>query len=86
VQHFLRLHGRPALWRGWPAQGTSGDDAWASFYLLPFFGAIPVSERVVLDGAWVFAAGVAAGIDGALHLAAELRGDEAAQAPQLRRV
>ena len=32
---------------------------------------------------YVFAAGVTAGIDGALRLAAELRGDEAAQAIQL---
>jgi cyclohexyl-isocyanide hydratase len=31
---------------------------WASFFhLLPFFGAIPVNERVVVDGSWVFAAG-----------------------------
>ena len=56
---------------------------WASFHLLPYFGAIPVNQRVVVDGAWVFAAGVTAGIDGALRLAAELRGDEAAQAIQL---
>src|SRR5580704_15258751 len=56
---------------------------WASFHLLPYFGAIPVNERVVVDGAWIFAAGVTAGIDGALRLAAELRGDEAAQAIQL---
>jgi cyclohexyl-isocyanide hydratase len=56
---------------------------WASFHLLPFFGAIPVNERVVVDGNWVFAAGVTAGIDGALRLAAELRGDEAAQTIQL---
>src|SRR6516164_8028059 len=42
-------------------------------HLLPYFGAIPVNERVVVDGAWVFAAGVTAGIDGALRLAAELR-------------
>jgi cyclohexyl-isocyanide hydratase len=59
---------------------------WASFHLLPFFGAIPVNERVVVDGAWVFAAGVTADIDGALRLAAELRGDEAAQAIQLHMV
>ena len=59
---------------------------WASFHLLPYFGAIPVNERVVVDGAWVFAAGVTAGIDGALRLAAELRGDEAAQAIQLNMV
>jgi cyclohexyl-isocyanide hydratase len=56
---------------------------WAAFHLLPFFGAIPVNERVVVDGDMVFAAGVTAGIDGALRLAAELRGDEAAQAIQL---
>jgi cyclohexyl-isocyanide hydratase len=56
---------------------------WASFHLLPFFGAIPVNQRVVVDGNWVFAAGVTAGIDGALRLAAELRGDEAAQTIQL---
>ena len=50
------------------------------------FGAIPVNERVVVDGNWVFAAGVTAGIDGALRLAAELRGVEAAQAIQLHMV
>jgi len=37
----------------------------------------------VVDGNWVFAAGVTAGIDGALRLAAELRGEEAAQTIQL---
>ena len=41
---------------------------------------------MVVDGACVFAAGVTAGIDGALRLAAELRGDEAAQAIQLNMV
>ncbi len=59
---------------------------WASFELLPFFGAIPVNERVVVDGNWVFAAGVTAGIDGALRLAAELRGEAAAQSIQLSMV
>ena len=56
---------------------------WNSFDLLPFFGAVPVDERVVADGNWVSAAGVTAGIDGALRLAAELRGVEAAQRIQL---
>ncbi len=56
---------------------------WASFHLLPFFGAIPVNERIVVDGNRVFAAGATAGIDGALPLAAELRGVEAAQSIQL---
>jgi cyclohexyl-isocyanide hydratase len=67
-------------------KGRRATTHWASFHLLPFFGAIPVNERVVVDGAWVFAAGVTAGIDGALRLAAELRGDEAAQAIQLHMV
>src|SRR5215813_3624744 len=67
-------------------KGRRATTHWASFHLLPFFGAIPVNERVVVDGAWVFAAGVTAGIDGALRLAAELRGDETAQAIQLNMV
>ncbi|GLS45676.1 DJ-1/PfpI family protein [Methylobacterium brachythecii] len=64
-------------------QGRRATTHWASFDLLPFFGAIPVDERVVLDGSWVFAAGVTAGIDGALRLAAELRGEDVAKAIQL---
>ncbi len=67
-------------------KGRRATTHWASFHLLPYFGAIPVNERVVVDGALVFAAGVTAGIDGALRLAAELRGDEAAQAIQLHMV
>src|SRR6201990_2539618 len=63
--------------------GRRATTHWASFHLLPFFGAIPVSERVVVDGSYIFAAGVTAGIDGALRLAAELRGDDAARAIQL---
>ena len=69
---------RPACFRG-----RRATTHWASFHLLPLFGAIPVNERVVVDGNWVFAAGVTAGIDGALRLAAELRGDDAARAIQL---
>ena len=67
-------------------KGRRATTHWASFHLLPCFGAIPVDERVVMDGAWVFAAGVTAGIDGSLRLAAELRGDTAAQAIQLHMV
>jgi cyclohexyl-isocyanide hydratase len=65
-------------------KGRRATTHWASVHLLPYFGAIPVNERVVFDGAWIFAAGVTAGIDGALRLAAELRGDEVAQAIQLQ--
>jgi cyclohexyl-isocyanide hydratase len=64
-------------------KGRKATTHWASFHLLPFFGAEPVAERVVVDGSYVFAAGVTAGIDGALRLAAELRGDDAARAIQL---
>ncbi len=64
-------------------KGRLATTHWASLHLLPYFGAIPVNERVVIDGAWIFTAGVTAGIDGALRLAAELRGDEVAQRIQL---
>lgn len=64
-------------------KGRRATTHWASFHLLEYFGAIPVNERVVVDGGWVFAAGVTAGIDGALRLAAELRGADVAQGIQL---
>ncbi|MCA1400341.1 DJ-1/PfpI family protein [Bradyrhizobium sp. BRP56] len=64
-------------------KGRRATTHWASFHLLPLFGATPVNQRVVVDGSFVFAAGVTAGIDGALRLAAELRGDDAARAIQL---
>jgi cyclohexyl-isocyanide hydratase len=64
-------------------KGRRATTHWSALHLLPFFGAIPVNERVVVDGAWVFAAGVTAGIDGALRLAAELRGDDVAEIIQL---
>jgi cyclohexyl-isocyanide hydratase len=64
-------------------KGRRATTHWAAFHLLPSFGAIPVNERVVVDGDMVFAAGVTAGIDGALQVAARLRGDEVAQSIQL---
>ena len=64
-------------------RGKRATTHWASFHLLPWFGAVPVDERVVVDGDWIFAAGVTAGIDGALQLAARLRGEDAAKAIQL---
>ena len=65
-------------------KGRRATTHWSAFHLLPLFGAIPVNERVVVDGSYILAAGVTAGIDGALRLAAELRGDDAAQAIQLQ--
>jgi cyclohexyl-isocyanide hydratase len=64
-------------------RGRRATTHWASMDLLPLFGAIPVDERVVTDGNIVCAAGVTAGIDGALHVAADLRCAEVAQAIQL---
>jgi cyclohexyl-isocyanide hydratase len=64
-------------------KGRRATTHWSSLHLLPCFGANPVNERVVMDANYVFAAGVTAGLDGALRLAAELRGDEAAQVIQL---
>jgi cyclohexyl-isocyanide hydratase len=64
-------------------RGRRATTHWSALHLLQFFGAVPVNERVVVDATYIFAAGVTAGIDGALRLAAELRGDEVAQAIQL---
>ena len=63
--------------------GRKATTHWASFHLLPLFGATPVNARVVKDGNWIFAAGVTAGIDGALQLAADLRGQAVAENIQL---
>lgn len=64
-------------------RGRRATTHWASMDLLPYFGARPVGDRVTADGNMVFAAGVTAGIDGALRVAANLRGATAAQAIQL---
>ena len=63
--------------------GKQATTHWASFHLLPWFGAIPVDERVVVDRHWIFAAGATSGIDAAFRLAAEVRGVQAAQLIQL---
>lgn len=68
--------------------GRRATTYWNAVHLLPFFGAEPVDARVVIDRdadgrTWVFAAGVTAGIDGALQLAAALRGEETARTIQL---
>jgi cyclohexyl-isocyanide hydratase len=64
-------------------KGRRATTHWAALHLLPYFGATPVEERVVVDGNLVCAAGVTAGIDGALKVAAMLGGDAAAEAIQL---
>ncbi len=64
-------------------KGRRATTHWNSFHLLPLFGAAAVNRRVVIDGNLITAAGVTSGIDGALHAAALLRGDETAQLLQL---
>jgi len=57
---------------------------WAALEHLKALGAIPVSERVVIDGNIVTGAGVASGLDFGLALAAELDGEETAREIQLQ--
>lgn len=64
-------------------RGRRATTHWASHHILATFGAIPVEERVVVDGALVTAAGVTSGFDGALRVAEILCGAEAAQGIQL---
>lgn len=56
---------------------------WASFQVLEHLGAVPVNQRVVVDGKFVSAAGISSGIDGALRVAEMLRGERVAQEIQL---
>ena len=56
---------------------------WLSLDQLAYFGAVPVSERVVMDRNRLTGAGVTSGIDFALTLAACLFGEERAKRAQL---
>ena len=64
-------------------QGRRATSHWLAMDALAELGATPVSERVVIDGKFVTAAGVSAGIDMALTFAAEIAGESIAQAIQL---
>lgn len=57
---------------------------WAAVEHLQALGAIPVNEKVVVDGNIVTGAGVTSGIDFALRLAAILEGEEVARQIQLQ--
>ena len=63
--------------------GLEATTHWLSLDLLAEHGATPVSRRVVEQGKVITAAGVSAGIDMALTLAARIAGPEVAQAIQL---
>jgi putative intracellular protease/amidase len=64
-------------------RGRRATSHWLALEQLGRLGAVPVAERVVFDGKLVTAAGVSAGIDMALTLAARIAGDQVAQAIQL---
>lgn len=63
--------------------GVRATTHWNAFERLGAYGAQTVSERVVVDGKFITSAGVSAGIDMALELAAMIAGHEIAQAIQL---
>jgi transcriptional regulator GlxA family with amidase domain len=64
-------------------QGLRATTHWAMLDRLAKFGATPVAERVVVDGKIMTGAGVSAGIDMALRLAALIAGERVAQSIQL---
>lgn len=64
-------------------RGHRATTHWLSLGLLESFGAVPVRERVVRDRNRITGAGVSAGIDFALVVAAELFGAAVAQSIQL---
>ncbi len=63
--------------------GIEATTHWNTMATLASYGAVPVSRRVVEQGRIMTAAGVSAGIDMALVLAARLAGDDMAKAIQL---
>jgi len=64
-------------------QGKRATTHWTALEVLPYFGAIPSEDRVVVDGKLISAGGVTSGIDGSLVLVALLRGEALAQELQL---
>ena len=64
-------------------EGLDATTHWIAYDQLREFGANPTETRVVVQGKVVTGAGVSAGIDMALTLAAEIAGPEIAQAIQL---
>jgi putative intracellular protease/amidase len=64
--------------------GLRATTHWAYMDALADYGAEATSERVVRRGKVITSAGVSSGIDMALTLAAEIAGDDVAQAIQLR--
>jgi putative intracellular protease/amidase len=63
--------------------GLEATTHWSALDILATLGARPTERRVIQQGKIVTAAGVSAGIDMALWLAAQIAGDEVAKAIQL---
>jgi transcriptional regulator GlxA family with amidase domain len=63
--------------------GRRATTHWLAVDLLPTWHVTPVRERTVIDGKYVTAAGVSAGIDMALTLVGRIAGDTVAQGIQL---
>jgi cyclohexyl-isocyanide hydratase len=63
--------------------GKRAGSHWAYRELLAMFGAIPDPARVVRDGNCITGGGVTAGIDIALNIVADLKGEETAKMIQL---
>jgi transcriptional regulator GlxA family with amidase domain len=63
--------------------GRTATTHWTAYDELSSRGVTPTSQRVVIDGKYVTGAGVSAGIDMALTLAAQMAGDFVAQCVQL---
>jgi putative intracellular protease/amidase len=64
-------------------EGLSATTHWSAYDELASYGAHPTEQRVVTSGRIVTGAGVSAGIDLALTLAADIAGPEVAQTIQL---
>jgi len=64
-------------------KGYRATTHWLSMDFLPLFGAIPIRERVVIDRNRVTGAGVTAGIDFGLVVAARIAGEDVAKRIQL---
>jgi len=64
-------------------KGRQATTHWTTLNLLPYYGAVPTGSRLVVDGNLITAAGVTAGLDGALVVVSLLRSDSIAQQIQL---
>jgi len=63
--------------------GKKATSHWKPINLLSDFGAKPTRERIVDEGKYITAAGVSAGIDMAIYIVNQLKGEKAAKAAQL---